>query len=428
MRNKPAAIPYLWGLFIFWPFGAFILALRKIRIKRYQGLILLFSFLFGYSVYLYSGDIVRYGESFLVITNYTWSDYWFLVSHTLSPDKFINYSPNVVNTQPDIYALSLQFIVSRFTENPRWFWAIVSVVYTGFFLMFINEVSKEVKWVNSRVQTVFFVFLLMIVPFYVGVTGVRFWTALFLFMTFTIRYVRTGEVKNILILSISVLIHFSFVIPVVLLILYRFIKLSKLFSTSLIIASIFIFFYLPESEFLNTIQNNMGVLDETTIKERIEGYTDEENIGARRDLISATNWYVTARANAIVYFFLLIFILEYFNFFNWRYNSFLHKLNPLLLVFFCVTLISFNLPSIARFQYVFFLLLLIHLTVIAGSNLRSKKLTIIAYIMLPILLLHTVVILRAGFYTVDPFLIIGNPLSLFFEHSDVSLSEFIIGH
>ncbi len=43
-------------------------------------------------------------------------------------------------------------------------------------------------------------------------------------------------------------------------------------------------------------------------------------------------------------------------------------------------------------------------------------------------MLYIIVVFRAGFYTVDPLLLVNNSIFTFFMHSDISLSELLIGH
>jgi hypothetical protein len=420
----------LWLFFLIWPFGGFCFALKNVLNRNYHKIILAFSFLFGYSVYLYSGDIINYETSFHEVrTNYAWSDYFYLMTHVFSPDKLDHYIPNVVTRQPDVYAFSLQFFISRLTDNPRWFWAIVSVIYTAFFLTFITEIAKEVKWIDKNIaQKVFFIALLVVIPYYVGVTGVRFWTALFVFMIGAIRLVRNRQIKHLLYASLSILIHYSFFLPVAILIIYRLVRLRRDVRYVLVFGCMMFFVVSSTTSLLGFIENSLTFFSETTIEERISGYSDEEQLVGKQEKAAKANWYVKTRAEALLYFLLIITSLEAFGIIKFRNNEFLASMEPLIILFLCITLLTINLGSIGRFKNIFYLLSLSRYIILIGMMPLNHTLKLYSYILMPILLLWIIVTFRAGFYFTEPLLLVNNVFTTFVMHSEVSLSEFLVGH
>ncbi len=149
---------YSWIGFIFVPFVMFLYALKNFFNRNNQMLILAFSFLYGYSVFLTTGDITRYESTFYEVASYTWDDYYYLLTNFLSVEKDLYYTMNSAINKPDLYSLSLNFIITRFTENPRWFWAFVSIIYTYFIINFLNTLSKETIWIKYLyMQRVFFI-------------------------------------------------------------------------------------------------------------------------------------------------------------------------------------------------------------------------------------------------------------------------------
>jgi hypothetical protein len=120
--------------------------------------------------------------------------------------------------------------------------------------------------------------------------------------------------------------------------------------------------------------------------------------------------------------------LEFFGFLKFNTDSYIKRLDGLLLTFFSIAILSSNLGSLGRFAYVFYLFSIIKLLYLSRLNINNKHFKTMASILLPILVLHVVLSLRAGFYSVDPYLIIGNPILFLFTQSDISLSEFLVGH
>ncbi|MFZ4057305.1 MAG: EpsG family protein [Ferruginibacter sp.] len=415
-------------LFCIWPFAAFGYASYHIRNPKWHFIWILFFALFGYCVFFSPGDILGYKESFYFVSRYTWGDFTFHLTHLISSDRLIRYEMNTVNSQPDFYAFSLQFIISRFTDNSRWFFAVVNLVFAYFFLQFIKEVLAETTWNKTLFQRVFFLLLFLIVPFYVAVTGVRFWTALFIFMYYAIKHIRKNDLYSLFFAATSIFVHYSFFIPVLLLLIYKLIVHKKVITWTLLIFSILFFALSSANSSLAIIQNVTAAFSETSLKDRTSSYTDSADLDMRKKMISEMNWYVKYRANAILYFLLLLFLLEYAGIIKWNKSPFLERLEPFYLILFCLTLITTNLGSLGRFMYLFYLVSFLRLTIIAGLNANTRTLKIVGYIAIPILVMHVFVIGRAGFYFVDPLMLISNPITMMLTRSNVSLSEFLVGH
>lgn len=416
-------------LFWFWPFGAFIMAVRNIRIKSYHPIILMFSFLYGYSVYMYSGDVVRYAESFEVISRATWQDFFYLLQQSYTGKDYGIGHFGIAATQPDIYALTLQFLVSRVTENSRWFFAIVSLIYTYLFLTFLKEIQPEIKWNNSFWQKIFFVYLLLVVPFCYPVIGVRFWSALYVFLLFSLKYIKSQKRIYILWSFTSVLFHFSFIIPVLLLFVLQFIKWSKHLATFLVLIAT-IFFTLTSSTQVAHYVSQSAIFfeDSTTLKNRVESYGDSDSIERRDKKISETNWYARWNRTALVNFLILTFLLEFFGVLKFKKNHFLEKLQPFYLLIFILCMFTINIGVISRFNYIFRILALARYAILCGINPNNQSLRIVTILLIPILIMHIAVTARIGFYTVDPLLIISPSIIVFLKQSSISLSELLVGH
>jgi hypothetical protein len=234
--------------------------------------------------------------------------------------------------------------------------------------------------------------------------------------------------KNIFLAALAVTIHYSFIVPVLLLFAYRYIKVSRVLTILLVVISLIYFSLSSSTQMLGAIQSNSGIFEKTAIGHRVEGYSDVELLGQRIEKAGGANWYVRLQPNALHYFLTIVFLLEFFGLFKWRSNAFLDRLYPFIIIFFCLALISFSLGSIGRFKNIFYLATLFRYTALCGLNPDSRSLRNLSYIIVPILFLHVMVSFRGGFYYVDPLLLIGNPVVLFLVQSGQSLSEFLIGH
>lgn len=430
MNNSKSYITTHWFIFILWPFFSFVNALRDVSNRSNQFIFIAFSFLFGYSVFFSSGgDIMRYELSYSQIANYRWSDFLFFLKHPLSLDRYSYYEMNAINSKPDIYALSLSFFVSRFTENPRWFWAFASSIYTFTVLNFFNSIKYEVNWLkNSFSQSIFFIALLLIVPFFVGVTGIRFWPALFIFTTYSLKFFNDRKLKFLLLASISILFHYTFIFPLIIMLLASILPNNRFIFKVLTFLGITLFTINTVTSSLNLFSTVASTFEETSIEKSMENYGNEEDLEARKESFNQTNWYVRLNQYNIFYFLVIIGILDVLGVFRYKENSFLHITYPFFFIFLLLAIFTNELGSIGRFKYVYYLLLLSRLLILSGIDPNKNKFKGIALSFLPILIMYTLVSFRAGFYFVDPTLLINNVFAVFFTESEVSLSEFLIGH
>lgn len=420
-------VKYYWLLFIVWPFLSFILALRRGFNKRFQWIILAFSFLYGYTVFVDSGDIVRYKQSFYVISDYSWSDYFERINNLYTDFDDLDLEYAVAAAKPDLYAVTLQFVTSRFTDNPRWFWGLTSVVYTLLFLQMLNAAYSLLgKHKFDFVYYILLLSLILLIPFYRGVTGVRFYTAFFLFISQIILFLSTFRKKHIFYASLSVLIHYTFIFPFIITLPFLFFRsrITKL----LIPISLFIFLVTSVSSYFDAFEQALSFFDETAIQSSAEGYASYEGFQKARMSGPGTNWYVEFNYYSFPFMMILFYLLEFFLILKVRDTQESLRFRPLLDVFLVLSLLSYNLSlALFRFSHIFLVLLLLRYLIIYTHS-RDARLKYVSIALAPLLFIKVLVTFRAGFYTVDPLLLVNNVMTSFLVFSDVSLSEWLVGH
>lgn len=410
--------------YLLFPFLGFLDGIKNFYKSNKRAGLLIFAFFFGYSVYFFSGDVLHYRDDFALFERYTLDDF---ITGIFTFNKDPRIYLGVYNSKPDIFALSIGFIVSGITENSRWFFALISLIYVFLFLKFYDQVRAYIGFKNSFGYKLFSLAIILIVPFYVGVTGVRFWTALFVFLYFIMLFVNTKKKLYLVLSALSILFHYTFFFPVFIAFFTYLINLNKYVLKGLIIIGAIYAMASSTTNSLQFVSNSLSFLDSEQIDKVSSGYLDEDSLEERQEGVAKTNWYVQARVNLLNLFFFTFFILDYFEIIKWKVpiqNDFFRNFYHL---FFIVAVFTFNLGSIGRFVYVFYFLILIRILMIqySSQNLNLKK---INYVFLPILILHIFVICRGGFYYVDPLLLISPSVILFLIQSERSLSEFLVGH
>lgn len=414
-------------LYIFFPIFGLYEAVKNF-LKSHSAIpIVIFGFWFGFSVFYYSGDILAYRDDFGLLVKYSWNDFVTIVLNTYSRDgKPIFNSNNLFHQKPDLFAFVLGFLISRFSENPRLFFGFLGAIY--FFLMH-RFLKESVEYTGSSLNKnwrLFLIFLSLIVPFYVGVTGVRFWTALFLFGWMILKYINSGRLKFLFFAAISCLFHYTFIFPVLILLLAFFLRVNKIFMRPLILVGVFYAVLASTTSSLDFISDILNFFDNEIIEDSAGSYLDKDALSARQVSADATNWYVKWRVHILNLFFLLFYLVDFFSIRKKKpiKSFFFERLYDF---FFLISVFTLNLGSISRFIYIFYLIILIRLMEIhMKSNYRNYS--IWSKIVLPVLILHVFVTFRAGFYYVDPNLLIAPSIFLILVEAKISLSQLLVGH
>ena len=191
-------------LFLLWPFGYFLLALRSITSRKSGFIYVLFTTLFGYAF------------SFTTISADSYRVAWgFSKSHYTVEKTFDNYSMGAIT---DVYKSLMYSITQLFSENPKVLFALFGFVF-GFFsykslkLLLDFKKSDQDRYI-AIIALVFFASNAI-----VNINGARFYTAAIIALCAIINLFYYNKKKWIFPLIVTVFIHFSylFIVPLVLL-------------------------------------------------------------------------------------------------------------------------------------------------------------------------------------------------------------------
>ena len=149
-------------------------------------------------------DSFRYVEKFMIEHNYTWSQYMMEIN------EYFTFESNI----KDIYTLTVNFFVGRFTNNYHWTYFIYAAVF-GFF--YIKSLKIFLRHNNVSNNIVFYALLFMFCysnPIY-NINGVRFWTAAWIGVYVALSVFVEKDYKKLPLLILLPLVHGSSVIWVV---------------------------------------------------------------------------------------------------------------------------------------------------------------------------------------------------------------------
>lgn len=209
-------IIYKWSLLTaLFPFTSVYTAIKGYKVNVFPFVFTLFFFFLGTQIIpTDSNDIGRYLMRFSAVANDTSIPFW-TYFYSLEEDN-----------QIDLAFPFITWLVSRVTTNPQVYAGVLSMMMGLFFSLNMSYIVKRLGFSSSLVTLL--VFTLFFIPnpsFYTH----RWWIAMQVFLFGALPYCLDGKNKTILFSAASVLVHFSFLYPVLLLLLNRVVPKRLLF-------------------------------------------------------------------------------------------------------------------------------------------------------------------------------------------------------
>lgn len=203
MVNKSDKI----ALFLLNPFLSVIRAIKDIRDGFSHKILYAWFIVFGvgFCAVNESADSFRYVEDFNRECHYSWEEYTDEISEWWTFESSIK----------DIYTLSVNFFVGRFTDNYHWTYLIYAIVF-GFF--YIKSLKVFLKYAQ-RNDWLFYMLLFMFCysnPIF-NINGVRFWTSAWIGVYVGLKLFVEKQYRYLPLLLLMPIIHGSSVIWVALL-------------------------------------------------------------------------------------------------------------------------------------------------------------------------------------------------------------------
>ena len=311
-----------------------------------------------------------------------------------------------VNTKVvDIYEPLVTYLLSLFTDNGNLMFAVFGIVYGYFYsrnIWLLLDLGKEVK--RNKMFWLLLIAFSCVIGFW-NLNGVRMWTAAHVFFYGGFLYLVQGKKKGLIIAISSVLIHFSFVLPVGILISFTLFKMPWRILYFFFIASFFI-----SSLNVGVVRSQLESIAPEILMPRVQNYTSDEYIVVINELNERGNWYNSFYVPSISCFFVALFTIIYF---TKRRISFHDKsfsnLFGFSLLFLSVGNITSLLPSGGRYLIIaqlFGMALLFFYFVVYDDKIYKKW----AIVFSPLLVFFIIVSIRISFDTITIMTLFGNPV------------------
>lgn len=398
---------------VIWPFGALISNFKKFREPYVKTLFLLFCVYYGF-VFIYADpftgkpDSARYALRFIEMHGNS-------ISLEGLAAMFYNPQSKIV----DIYEPFILWLVSRFTGDPRFLFAVFALVF-GFF--WVQNLWLIFRRINGRIE---FLLLLFIVGFILinpvwNINGVRMWTAAQIFLYGSLIYLlEDSRKKGLIFILSSVLVHFSFMFPAALFIAFIFLPMNLwLFFVFFISAS-----FVNELN-IRTVRETLSFLPEV-FQPKIESYTSEQYVQKVMGAQSPVSWHVKfadIAGRIIIYVWVLIVFL---NRKKWLGNNDMLKLFCFGLFLGGFAKIAGLIPSGGRFWTIAASVLYAVIVLFISGYKPFKYMGLLRVITIPLLSFVVLFNLRLGLNYTGVLTFAGNPLISFFLNDRAPLIDLI---
>lgn len=201
-------------IFFISPIISFIYSLSDFRTKSSYKIFFLFSVCYGLCI-TYTADIASFdgsvhAEDFIYTSQMAFSDYWYRITHIWGSESLL--------MDKDIYALTLKFIVSRFTDNYHILFCVEAAIFALLSLSAFKYFTTSEKVRPSLVYFVLAYFFFSCSIFVI--TGLRWCIAYWLSVLSIFKIWLDGKRWPVIILLLLPLVHISFVFLYPVLIIY----------------------------------------------------------------------------------------------------------------------------------------------------------------------------------------------------------------
>ena len=402
-------------LFILWPFGALLRSLLFFRNPQSKTLFWVFCIYFGF-VFIYEdpsldkfgADSATYAAKLIELHNQP-------ISIKTLASSFYNANEGTV----DIYQPLVTWVLSAITGDPRILFAVFAAVF-GFY--YSQNLWMVFNTINKKVGLILLLFMLtyaFVNPIW-NINGVRMWTAAQIFLFGNLKYFLHNDKKGVLWSATSILVHFSFMFPVAIFILWIFLPKKEYLFISFYVFTVFF----VEMD-LGNLANYLNFMP-NVFQPRIEGYTNE----GYAEMINQTSQMAAFHvklSEIVIRWLTHMWIIAFFvKRENWtREIPNLRLLYTFALLIGGFANIATQVPSGARFQVIAHGLLFGLFVIVMGQHKIRLNLNWLKQISIPLLSYAIIFKLRLGMDFIGILTLFGNPLIAPFLKIQIPLIDFI---
>lgn len=404
----------IWLLFIVWPFLSFLYALLNFKSRPLRKFIFLFFIYYGF-VFIVKNpevDANRYIEQFQEWTKRGVDDYIAQVSSIYSEGSEENIT--------DPFIITVDFVLSRFTFSKHFLMATFAFFFGFVYLKSIGSIFDYSKESNSTLLILYYFYFASILSI-INISTFRFAFASWVFFYGAYQVVvirglspKASMLQYVLIAFSAILVHFSFLIPCLILLIYLAAGNLGLLYYPLVLAS-----FMLRQDFSDLIILQDADIP-SAISKKSQAYLSEGYKSLYNENREGLKWFIRYPFNFIFAGIALFFI-------RIRHN--LSSLQPgtINLFYFCLLYFAFanfvgETNQLIRFQFLTSLFV-IALIIRVYKDLSITNFRWIDGLALGVFVLHSLLIFRIGSETIN--VLLFSPSFLAFLDDSTTLYDIL---
>jgi hypothetical protein len=404
------------SLYLILPISSLVISFLLYKKSWSKYLFMLFGLYFGFTFIIPSSKIVEsYDSEFyaLELKEYHYYD--------LSFWELVNGFYSVETAQTDIYQPIVTWVVSCFTDNYHFLFAIYGFVFS-IFLAKIIWLMIGLEDIKLKGFAFFLLLTFILVNPLWNINGVRMWTALNVFLFGILLFFFKNKKKGLLYISLSCLFHVSFLIPVLFLFIYFLVhKINSYYFFVLFLIS-FIFKGIPPSLLID-----LSVFLPDFIRYKLDFYTDPNTVSLVGESLKSASIFILASqfAQSLIPFLCIVFMnVFYKNQIN-NNKKYLFFYKFLLFTIFWVNM-STIIPSFGRFQTIYLMLSLFFFFINLSQLKKLPYFNILKSLLFPFFIIIIVQKLREFIDFQSVYIFMGNFLTYFSASDPEPLVNFLL--
>lgn len=327
----------------------------------------------------------------------------------------------------DIFSSILIFAVSRFTDNGHIFFLVLAIIYGYFYSRNIWYVLNKLPKNFNKTIWILISFLVLACPIW-NINGVRMWTAAQVFAYGAIPYLIDSSKKRLLWCPITIMIHHSFIIPNIVLLLYCiFVKFINRNNLSLTVISLFYIITLFINQLdISALNNILRDVLPSYYDARIDGYVNYDTAERYSDSIAGNSlhFFIFTELLHLTTAALIIFSFSAIKNSKQKFQGLL-RLYTFVLIFYGIANLVGNIPGGARFTIIANMFAAPALILIITYCPKGKYFKTLLPLMLFLLACSLIFDIRKGLDYYGYNLILGNYITAPLLESNVPIIKYI---
>ena len=322
-------------LFFISPFLGLIQGFKHYREDWAKNSICLFVVFFGFT--MFKGGMFDSSRYVMELNElYTTNSSW---------DVFVKNSFSEESGHIDIYQPVVSYFVSFFTNSGDLLFAIFGFVF-GFFysrnIWFLLDHAK-VTGMNRKLWLLIFSFACMVG--YWTLNGLRMWTAAHIFFYGAYLFFIENNKKGFFIVLTSVLVHYSFMLPVSLFLICALVRIPWRILYFTYMGS----FFVAELN-IASLNEKLVSIAPSFLLPKVNAYLNDENVENVTSVVSTTSWFLTYLSKSIGWFIAIMLTIVCFSKVSaFKKDKALNSFLGFTLLFLSISNIFSSLPSGGRF-------------------------------------------------------------------------------